>query len=159
MPFVEAYRAFSADLTTTSNQTTSSWLTSTWTPITIGTTTTNYGFYGFELPTQLPQPTPFLAQRLARRLLHEHLSAAEAALLKAKGYFEVVGSDGPTYRIHRGYQQNVERLGVDGRPVERLCAHGRTTMPDEDHMLAQKLWLMADEAAFRAVAHITRMAA
>lgn len=91
----------------------------------------------------------------ARRLMQEHLTAQELDQLAEKDYFEVSSSSGRRYRIYRGHSRNVVELDKLGREVNRLCAYSREggRMPDEDHMVIQKLMLMTDEEAYRKVAN------
>jgi hypothetical protein len=91
----------------------------------------------------------------ARRLMREHLTVGELDQLEELGYFEVRSSSGRTYRIYKGHSRNVVELDAHGREINRLCAYSRTgsAMPDEDHMVIQKLMLETDEAAYRKVAN------
>jgi hypothetical protein len=97
----------------------------------------------------------------ARKLLREHLTDQEHDQLQEAGYFEVTSDSGRRYRIYKGFSRNVVELDATGRPVARLCAHGGygSAMPDEDHMLAQKLWLESEEQEFRRIANISRIGA
>lgn len=93
----------------------------------------------------------------ARELLAEHLTPEESAQLAADGYFVVTGESGRRYRIYRGYSRNIVELDRLGRPIARLCAHPTSALPDEDHMLAQRVYLQAAEADFRRIANISRI--
>jgi len=74
--------------------------------------------------------------------------------LREHDYFDVRGSRGGVYRICRGQVRNVLAL-VDGRPLNRLCAHPqRERVPDADAMLAQALMLQTDEGGFTAIANV-----
>lgn len=100
------------------------------------------------------------AQGRARRLLKEHLTDDENEQLAAHGYFEIESlTTGRRYRVYRGVSRNIVELDEAGVPVARLCAHGVSSarMPQEDHMLAQKLWLQAMEDDFRKIANISRI--
>ena len=102
-----------------------------------------------------PHPRDFdvAARQRAERLLRATLTLEQQRQFEQHGWFDVEGSAGGRYRILTGYQRNVERLGSDGRPTHRLCAHP-ADVPDEDAMLAQKLLLEADEAAFSRIANV-----
>lgn len=91
----------------------------------------------------------------ARQLLKANLTLEQTKQLEDKGWFEVLGSLGKRYRVWQGQVRNVIRLGEDGKPIDRLCAHPAEDVPDEDAMLAQKLLLEVDEAAFSAIANRT----
>ena len=93
------------------------------------------------------------AMQRAERLLRATLTLEQQRQFEQHGWFDVEGSAGGRYRILTGYQRNVQRLGPDGRPTHQLCAHP-TDVPDEDAMLAQKLLLEADEAAFSRIANV-----
>ena len=62
------------------------------------------------------------------------------------------GSAGGDYRISRDGVRRVEQR----KAVERLCCHPDHAYPAGDRMLAQKLWLEAEEPAFCQIAHRTR---
>ena len=95
-----------------------------------------------------------LAQERAEHLLAETLSGPQQRDLREHDYFDVRGSRGGVYRICRGQVRNVLAL-VDGRPLNRLCAHPqRERVPDADAMLAQALMLQTDEGGFTAIANV-----
>lgn len=98
----------------------------------------------------------FAAQKKARFLLKENLSAIQWKQFLDLDYFEVISVSGEVYRIKRGRSRNVTRI-VNGQAVEILCAHPQVRCPDEDTMLAQKFMLETDEAAFRKVANIEQI--
>lgn len=104
-----------------------------------------------------PKPLPGVSKRAlarAKRLIKQHLTDAQLEMLAAKQYFELESSSGKRYRIYRGHSMNVYRLDDEGREIERLCAYSKTpNMPDDDHILIQKLHLETDEEAFRKVAN------
>jgi hypothetical protein len=88
------------------------------------------------------------------RLLKEWLSPAQLTCYEQHGYFEVVGSDsGKVYRIHHGYQGNVEQLDDIGEPVCRLCFLPEGHLVAGDIMLAQKVALETGENAALGVAN------
>lgn len=94
------------------------------------------------------------AVRKAKKLLTEHLSDEQLAMLAEKDYFELESSSGRRYRIYRGIQRNITELDALGREVNRLCAHSKDmSMPAEDHILVQKLMLETDESGFRKIAN------
>lgn len=96
----------------------------------------------------------------ARKLLRDHLEAGELDQLAAHGYFEVESTtSGRRYRIYRGHSRNVVELDKDGLAVARLCAYPSAALPDEDHMLAQRLFLQSAEDEFRKVAYHTKIGA
>jgi len=100
------------------------------------------------------------AREKAAGLLEEHLTEEQVAHLRARDcfYLETLGQDGKKnrYRIDRGTHGNVKRVDEKGSILESLCIQPGG-VPTEDAMLAQKLWLETDEAAFRKVANITRV--
>ena len=96
----------------------------------------------------------------AIKLLREHLSAAEANDLEKQGYIPVVTKKGNLYHIKKGRAGNVYRIDAKSKKeLERLCIHPTENVPDEDTMLAQKLWLEWNEELFRKTANITNIAA
>lgn len=96
------------------------------------------------------------AKARAERLLVENISPKQREQLRLHGYFDVeIG--GNTYRIKRGRQGNVFSLDGRGGLIERLCIHPEAYVPDADTMLAQKLLLETDEAAFLRTANHTRL--
>jgi hypothetical protein len=81
--------------------------------------------------------------------------------------FDLTTEAGHQYRIKRGTAGNVYRI-EDGKQIESLCIHPRTSiydddrqylgdLPVEDVIITQKLNLEADEAEFRRIANITRL--
>lgn len=90
----------------------------------------------------------------AEKILVRHLDATQALTLKEKGYFDVdIGEK--VYRIWRGTHGNVKELSKDkSKEVASLCVQPNG-VPTEDAMLAQLLWLRADEKALLRVANRT----
>lgn len=86
----------------------------------------------------------------ARNLLLAHLSPAQRDSLARLGHFDVQ-VEGRTYRIRQGTHGNVRLLDA-GREVRSFCAQP-DGVPAEDAMLAQKLMIETDEAAFLRVAN------
>lgn len=92
----------------------------------------------------------------ARRLLVENISDAQRAQFEAHGYFDVsVGQR--TYRIHQGTHGNVRRV-EGGVETVSLCAQP-AGVPVCDAMLAQKLLIETDEAAFLRIANARTLVA
>lgn len=100
------------------------------------------------------------ADRKAQKLLGSCLTKRQRKTLREQSYFDVrsIRSDGQAtvYRIHRGSQGNVYEVDADGRQVRRFCIHP-IDVPAADAMLAQKLLLETDPAAFERIANITRL--
>jgi hypothetical protein len=93
-------------------------------------------------------------QARAMKLLTSCLDKTQRQSFEASGQFDVRGSGGGLYRITPQTTYNVFRIGRQGFLDERLCAGTYDdAVPLFDMMLAQKLALETDEAAFRAVAH------
>ena len=85
--------------------------------------------------------SPF-AQNRSIQLLKENLSAAQRQQYERHHYFEVIGgSTGTRYRIHHGYQMNVQQLDRRGMRVRMLCFMPEGRLRVGDIMLAQKLAL------------------
>ena len=87
----------------------------------------------------------------AEALLASYLTDAQRAELAARGHFTVQGSAGGEYQISGGAVRRVEH----SREVESLCCHPNLAYPAGDRMLAQKLWLEAEEPAFCQIANRT----
>lgn len=91
----------------------------------------------------------------ARELLTKHLTEEQRNDFATKSHFLVHTKRG-VYRINRGIAGNIEFLGgpKDSRK-EKLCIHSPHTygLPEEDHMLGQKLLLEADEETFLRIAN------
>ena len=94
-----------------------------------------------------------IAARRARRLLMECLSPEQREDLERANRFRVHLPSGRVYEVAKGYAGNVYLLDVAGRRRTRFCIHGPSSLPDEDHMLAQKLLLETDEEEFCRVAN------
>lgn len=89
----------------------------------------------------------------AEALLRRNLSAEQVDDLLSKGCF-YVSVGGRRYRIDRGTHGNIREVDAAGRSIARFCAQP-SGVPVADSMLAQKLALEADEAAFLRVANRT----
>jgi hypothetical protein len=78
----------------------------------------------------------------AIQLLKENLTMTQREQYESHGFFEVTGgATGRRYRIHRGFQMNVEALNAAGRRVRLLCFLPQGRLPICDNMLAQKIAL------------------
>lgn len=92
------------------------------------------------------------AEARARELLERCLSLEEKARLRQHGHIVVCGAKN-RYRIRQGRVGNVDVVGKNGIITGRLCAHPVASTPDFDTMLAQKLMIETDEAAFLRIAN------
>ena len=93
----------------------------------------------------------------ADALLASMLSGPQLDAWRLYGHFEVIGSAGTVYRLHRGVSGNVEWLRPDGHPGGRLCAHPEMRqgwLPVEDVLVSQLLALMTDEVGFVRTANV-----
>ena len=77
----------------------------------------------------------------AEELLLANLSRRQRTEYRRCQHFHVRGPSGCRYRIERRRVANIVLLHRDGSPSERLCVHPIEGVPDEDTMLAQKLWI------------------
>jgi hypothetical protein len=98
------------------------------------------------------------AKARAQVLLREHLTEEQKAELADKRFFSLSVIDGKSgerrhYRIHQGRAGNVEQVNESGNRIKGFCIHPSIDCPDEDTMLAQKLWLETREDEFRRVAN------
>lgn len=97
------------------------------------------------------------ARERAAKLLQESLSPKQREQLQASGFFELetIRPDGErrTYRIRRGRSRNIQQVDASGRVLKTICAHPVENVPDEDTMLAQKLWLESKEEEFLRIAN------
>lgn len=88
------------------------------------------------------------ARDRAERLLLSNLTPKQRADLKEKNSFYVdiplVGGGVERYRIDRGHQGNVKQLDAKGSVIRSFCIHP-DGVPAADAMLAQKLFIEADE--------------
>ena len=99
------------------------------------------------------------AGRKAEALLREFLSPEQLADHEKKTGFLVTSKSGRIYRILPGKHGNVLELHPDTRkPVAKWCAAPTDGVPDQDAMLAQKLFLETDEDYFRKIANRTGLA-
>ena len=94
-----------------------------------------------------------LEQR-ALALLRQNLSASQREQYDKHRFFDVIGgSTGKRYRIHQGFQMNVEELSPSGKRARLLCFTPQGQLPVCDIMLAQKIALECFEADALAVAN------
>lgn len=89
------------------------------------------------------------ARRKAGILLHRHVDDRQWTEFKRKKCIHVTGSDGRLYRIDKTIGSSVVLI-VDGKDVARYCLvpKGHSWIPEADMMLAIKLMLETDAAAF-----------
>ena len=97
------------------------------------------------------------ARERAAKLLQETLTPKQREELAAKGHFtlETIAPTGErrVYRISRGRSHNIARVDDNGKILKTICAHPIEAVPDEDTMLAQKLWLETREEEFLRIAN------
>ena len=136
-----------------------------WTVTSSSTLVPDFQAYAQPVPTpeelaenERRRATAAEAEAAAERLLREHLDAEQVAQLERDRAFVVSVSSGRRYKIKRGRQGNVVEIDARGRTLRKFCIHPDLYIPDPDTMLAQKLLLETDEAAFRRIANITEAA-
>jgi len=93
------------------------------------------------------------AQIKADRLLKSSLTDRQRKDLENRGWFDVQGSSGRTYRLRgpREYFCSVQRIGVLGLRFGRRCFETSEKIPMADKLLAAKIWLERDETEFFAM--------
>lgn len=94
-----------------------------------------------------------ISEKRAEELLLASITKRQKAQYRKFAWFTVRGASGAQYRIRKGRIGNVDVVEPSGAIVGRLCAHPRDGVPDCDTMLAQKLMLEVDDAAFLRVAN------
>lgn len=98
------------------------------------------------------------ARQKAQELLESCLTTRQRKTLRKQRFFDVraIGPDGQetVYRIEQGSHGNVYEVDAEGRKVRRFCIQP-DGVPAGDSMLAQKLMLETDPAAFERIANIT----
>lgn len=104
-----------------------------------------------------------IAQRRARELLLSMLDEDQAQQWEAERAFTIETADGARrYRIRHGVAGNImlvkdgDREASDGGWLRRFCFHAyhpEGSIPVEDHVLAQKLFIESDEASFLRLAN------
>lgn len=94
-----------------------------------------------------------IAQIKADRLLKSALTDRQRRDLEMRGWFDVRGSSGRTYRLRgpRDYFCSVQRIGALGLRFRRRCFETTEKMPMADKLLAAKIWLERDEREFFAM--------
>jgi hypothetical protein len=94
------------------------------------------------------------ARRKAKILLLENLDQEQQKEFKKEGFFFVKSPSGRLYRIREGRSINIDLMKGNSRiEVEkRLCAHPEIACPNEDTMLAQKIYLEKMEQEFLRIA-------
>jgi hypothetical protein len=103
----------------------------------------------------------------AQKLLLEHLSEEQREQWARLKSFIVRSLSGKQYRLREGTHGNVDLLGPDGKVLETWCVPAAPhqvgvpdhTVPLEDKLLTQKLWLEHDEEGICAKANKTRRVA
>jgi len=94
------------------------------------------------------------AEQRATELLKQSLSPLQREQYEQHRFFDVIGgTTGNRYRIHRGYQMNVEQLDAGGKHVRSLCFLPRGCLPAADVMLTQKLALELFEGEALSIAN------
>ena len=89
----------------------------------------------------------------ADRLLKSALTDRQRKDLEKRGWFDVQGSSGRTYRLRgpRDYFCSVQRIGALGLRFRRRCFETRERIPMADKLLAAKIWLEREETEFLAM--------
>lgn len=95
------------------------------------------------------------AKRKAKMLLLENLDMEQFKDFHKEGHFFVKSPSGRLYRIREGRSINIDLMKGNSRiEVEkRLCAHPDVICPNEDTMLAQKIYLEHMEQQFLQIAN------
>lgn len=94
------------------------------------------------------------AKDRACRLLRERLTRDQRASFDRDKSFELVGRSGKKYRLRCRRVGNIEQLADDGKVAVVYCVHPADFVPDEDTLLAQKLWLEAADEELLAKANV-----
>lgn len=92
-------------------------------------------------------PPRFGAAKRGNELLLAHLNKTQRRTWKDNQYFDVNGSDGNVYRIHRHESDNIEMRGSH----RRLWVMPTIPMVDGDRFLQQKLYLESDAIEVRRI--------
>ena len=90
----------------------------------------------------------------AKILLNQHLTCKQRLDLESTKSFLLTAKDNYTYRITEGSCNNVHRIEKDGTEKFSLCVVSEEQIPTYDLMLAQKLLLETDSAAFLTLARV-----
>lgn len=94
-----------------------------------------------------------LAQEKAELLLVQHLNKKQKKAYEENRCIPVDGQSGKKYIIRKGRAKNIDVLKEDGTVDYRLCVHPQEQVPDEDTMLAQKLFLEHNEEYLISIAN------
>ena len=94
------------------------------------------------------------ARRKAKILLLEHLDMEQFKDFQKEGFFFVKSPSGRLYRIREGRSINIDLMKDNSRSEveKRLCGHPEIMCPNEDTMLAQKIYLEKLENDFLGIA-------
>ena len=94
------------------------------------------------------------ARRKAKILLLEHLDMEQFKDFQKEGFFFVKSPSGRLYRIREGRSINIDLMKDNSRSEveKRLCGHPEIMCPNEDTMLAQKIYLEKLENNFLGIA-------
>lgn len=99
------------------------------------------------------------AKQRAKELLVAFLDEEQTAEFEERQEFHVRGSAGRRYCLKRGRAHNVFEVDDDGRKVVEFCGHVRDSIPDDDNVLAQMLFIQNDEEGYRKLANARRLVA
>lgn len=99
------------------------------------------------------------AQARAKALLLENLTTEEAEEYLQRQAFRIMAANGKRYEIRHGLAGNISELDEKGKHVARYCVAPEKawSMPVEDTLLAQVLFLRSDPQALFAHANVTRL--
>lgn len=104
------------------------------------------GNYGYDDGGQAKSNRDPVAKERACKLLREKLTPRQRADFDRHKRFEVVGRSGKRYRLTCKRVGNIDEIDDNGQVMIRYCVHPADFVPDEDTLVAQKLWLEnADE--------------
>jgi hypothetical protein len=104
----------------------------------------------------VPEPSSPTREERAHDLLLSVLDSSQQQSLSANGYFDVLGSDGNTYRM--GPRQTPALLNSKKRVMQQYCVSlrpeglCRVQYPPEDLYVALTLMIQLDAARFLSIA-------
>lgn len=98
-----------------------------------------------------------LAREKALKLLMANLNQDQIDNYEKNKCIDVDTPSGNRYRIEHGRAGNVFQLDKAGKKTARFCIHPDEYIPDEDTVLAQKLFLQHNEQAFLSKANKTQL--
>lgn len=107
----------------------------------------------YEAREQIRKAARRVAISKADALLESLLDDMQRAQLAQDSAFLLRSQSGKIYRLRKGRSGNVDEIDAEGRVVAVYCAHPALDVPDGDTVVAQKLMLEADEAAFLKIAN------